>query len=160
MADLEWDRNFALEQSGDDEEMLAELLVLFRDSSASDLARINDGLAAENAVAVADAAHSIKGASASLGVEGVRKIAAELEKKGRAGIFPREESLPPSLPPFSRPLPNGNENDQGGKTTCCRDKIFPEFLWLNHAQRQRDTSKIHRAENAPACGDQGDPTGQ
>ena len=84
MADLDWDRNFALEQSGDDEEMLAELLVLFRDSSASDLARINDGLTAEDAVAVADAAHSIKGASASRGVEGVRKIAAELEKKGRA----------------------------------------------------------------------------
>jgi HPt (histidine-containing phosphotransfer) domain-containing protein len=85
MADLDWDRNFALEQAGDDEEMLAELLVLFHDSSASDLARINGGLAAGDSVAVADAAHSIKGASASLGVEGVRKIAAELEKKGRAG---------------------------------------------------------------------------
>jgi len=83
MTDLGWDRNFALEQAGDDEEMLAELLVLFRDSSASDLALINDGLAANDATAVADAAHSIKGASASLGVEGVRSIAAELEKKGR-----------------------------------------------------------------------------
>lgn len=84
MADLEWDRNFALEQAGDDEEMLAELLVLFRDSSASDLAQINEGLAAEDAMAVADAAHSIKGASASLGIEGVRKVAADLEQKGRA----------------------------------------------------------------------------
>lgn len=85
MADLDWDRNFALEQAGDDEEMLAELLVLFRDSSASDLARINEGLAKEDPMAVADAAHSIKGASASLGVEGVRKVVAELEKNGRAG---------------------------------------------------------------------------
>lgn len=85
MADLVWDRNFALEQAGDDEEMLAELLVLFHDSSAADLMRINDGLAAADPVAVADAAHSIKGASASLGVEGVRKVAAELEKKSRAG---------------------------------------------------------------------------
>lgn len=84
MASLEWDRNFALEQAGDDEEMLAELLLLFHDSSASDLARINAGIALEDAVAVADAAHSIKGASASLGVEGVRIIASELEKKGRA----------------------------------------------------------------------------
>ena len=97
MADLDWDRNFALEQSGDDEEMLAELLVLFRDSSASDLARINDGLAAENAVAVADAAHSIKGASASLGVEGVRKIATELEKKGRAGDLSQGRELAAQL---------------------------------------------------------------
>lgn len=97
MADLEWDRNFALEQSGDDEGMLAELLVLFRDSSASDLARINEGLAAENAVAVADAAHSIKGASASLGVEGVRKIAAELEMKGRAGDLSQGNALAAQL---------------------------------------------------------------
>ena len=97
MAELDWDRNFALEQSGDDEEMLAELLVLFRDSSASDLARINDGLAAEDPVAVADAAHSIKGASASLGVEGVRKIAAELEKKGRANDLSQGKELATQL---------------------------------------------------------------
>ena len=97
MVDLDWDRNFALEQSGDDEEMLAELLVLFRDSSASDLARINEGLAAEDAVAVADAAHSIKGASASLGVEGVRKIATELEKEGRAGDLSRGKELAAQL---------------------------------------------------------------
>ena len=97
MADLEWDRDFALEQSGDDEEMLAELLVLFRDSSASDLARINDALAAGKAVAVADAAHSIKGASASLGVEGVRKIAAELEKKGRADDLSQGRELAAQL---------------------------------------------------------------
>ena len=97
MADLDWDRNFALEQAGDDEEMLAELLVLFRDSSAADLARINDGLVGEDPVAVADAAHSIKGASASLGVEGVRKIAAELEKKGRAGDLSQGRELAAQL---------------------------------------------------------------
>ncbi|HIJ89597.1 MAG: Hpt domain-containing protein [Desulfobulbaceae bacterium] len=97
MADLEWDRNFALEQAGDDEEMLAELLELFSDSSASDLARINDGLAAEDAVTVADAAHSIKGASASLGVEGVRKVASELEKQGRASNLSRGRELADQL---------------------------------------------------------------
>ena len=97
MADLDWDRNFALEQAGDDEEMLAELLVLFHESSASDLARINDGLAAADPVAVADAAHSIKGASASLGVEGVRKVAAELEKKSRAGDLSQGQDLAASL---------------------------------------------------------------
>ncbi|MBA3002794.1 MAG: Hpt domain-containing protein [Desulfurivibrio sp.] len=97
MADLEWDRNFALEQAGDDEEMLAELLVLFSESSASDLARINDGLAAEDPVAVADAAHSIKGASASLGVEGVRKISAELEKNGRANDLSKGRDLAAQL---------------------------------------------------------------
>ena len=97
MADLDWDRNFALEQAGDDEEMLAELLVLFHESSASDLARINDGLAAADPVTVSDAAHSIKGASASLGVEGVRRIAAELEKKSRAGDLSLGKDLAASL---------------------------------------------------------------
>lgn len=97
MADLEWDRSFALEQSGDDEEMLAELLVLFRDSSASDLARINEGLTAENPVMVADAAHSIKGASASLGVEGVRKVASELEQSGRLGDLSQGRELAAQL---------------------------------------------------------------
>ena len=85
MADLQWDRNFALEQAGDDEEMLAELLVLFRDSSASDLAKIKAGNAAQDGIAVAEAAHSIKGAAASLGVEGIRRVAADLEMFGRSG---------------------------------------------------------------------------
>lgn len=97
MANLDWDRNFALEQAGDDEEMLGELLALFCDSSASDLARINAGLAADDAVAVADAAHSIKGAAASLGVEGVRRITAELEKEGRAGNLSRAPILAAQL---------------------------------------------------------------
>jgi HPt (histidine-containing phosphotransfer) domain-containing protein len=46
---------------------------------------------------VADAAHSIKGASASLGVEGVRKIAAELEKESRAGDLSQGKDLAASL---------------------------------------------------------------
>jgi HPt (histidine-containing phosphotransfer) domain-containing protein len=85
MVDLGWDRNFALEQSGDDEEILEELLELFRDSSASDLAKIKKGIDDKNLEEVADAAHSIKGAAASLGIEGISIVAAEIEKNGRAG---------------------------------------------------------------------------
>ncbi len=84
MANLDWDRGFALEQSGDDEEMLEELLGLFRDSSASDLAKIQQGAASDDAVQIAEAAHSIKGAAASLGVQGIQRVAADLEKAGRA----------------------------------------------------------------------------
>ncbi len=97
MANIDWDRSFALEQAGDDEEMLAELLVLFRDSSAVDLSRIRDGLNRQDVIAVADAAHSIKGAAASLGMEGVRKLAADLERMGRnhalAGMEPLVREL-------------------------------------------------------------------
>lgn len=84
MVDLQWDRGFALEQSGDDEELLAELLELFVDSGASDLEKIKQGMSAQDAEAVGDAAHSIKGAAASLGMEGIRAAAYEVEKAGRA----------------------------------------------------------------------------
>ena len=85
MADLQWDKAFANEQSGEDSELLQELLDLLRSSSQSDLDKIKDGMAANDGNAVADAAHSIKGAAASLGVEGLRVVAYDIEKKGRAG---------------------------------------------------------------------------
>lgn len=89
MIDLQWDRNFALEQSGDDEEILAELLGLLQESCVSDLMKIKEGLAAKDGTAVADAAHSIKGAAASLGVESLRQVVYEIEKAGRKGELDR-----------------------------------------------------------------------
>ena len=82
---LQWDRNFALEQAGDDEELLVELLDLLRMSSADDLGRIKEAAAAGEAEAMGDAAHSIKGAAASMGVVALRDVAYEIEKKGRNG---------------------------------------------------------------------------
>ncbi len=84
MMDLQWDRTFASEQAGEDPELLAELLGLLNESSKTDLQKIEEGLAAGDAQAVADAAHSIKGAAASLGVEGLRVAAHAVEKLGRA----------------------------------------------------------------------------
>ena len=86
MADLQWDKAFALEQSGEDDELLQELLDLLKSSSISDLEKIKAGLLANDGGAVADAAHSIKGAAASLGVEGLRVVAYDIEQKGRAGL--------------------------------------------------------------------------
>lgn len=85
MAELNWDRAFALEQAGDDEELLDELVDLFHDSSAADLARIKEGAANGDVNAMGDASHSIKGAAASLGIDGIRAIASDIEKAGRAG---------------------------------------------------------------------------
>ncbi|MDH5298769.1 MAG: Hpt domain-containing protein [Desulfobulbaceae bacterium] len=84
MIDLQWNRAFALEQAGDDEELLAELLELLRSSSASDLAKIREAMAAGNAAAMGDAAHSIKGAAASLGIDQLSALAYAMEKAGRA----------------------------------------------------------------------------
>jgi HPt (histidine-containing phosphotransfer) domain-containing protein len=83
MSELIWDREFALEQAGQDEELLAELLQLFNDTSADDAAKIQAALSAGDAQGMADAAHSIKGAAASLGIEDIRKAAYEIEKSGR-----------------------------------------------------------------------------
>jgi HPt (histidine-containing phosphotransfer) domain-containing protein len=83
MADLLWNKAFALEQTAGDEELLEELLTLFRESSASDLELLRQAVAAGDAAGVARAAHSLKGASASLGIEGIRQTAADMEADGR-----------------------------------------------------------------------------
>ena len=85
MDDLQWNKAFALEQSGEDNELLQELLDLLNSSSVSDLEKIKAGIASGDGGAVADAAHSIKGAAASLGVDGLRDVAYDIEKKGRSG---------------------------------------------------------------------------
>ncbi|WP_457574618.1 Hpt domain-containing protein [Desulfolithobacter sp.] len=85
MADLQWNRDFALEQTGGDEELLAELLELFASSSAGDLEELKAAVAADNPEEVVKAAHSIKGASASLGIEAVRDLALAMEEDARQG---------------------------------------------------------------------------
>jgi len=83
MADLQWNRAFALEQTAGDEELLEELLTLFRDSSVADYAQLQQAVAANDAAGVVRAAHSLKGAAASLGVEGIRRLALDMESDGR-----------------------------------------------------------------------------
>ncbi|MFO7761723.1 MAG: Hpt domain-containing protein [Desulfobia sp.] len=83
MTALEWDKTVLLAQIDYDEELAEELLTLFRDSSASDLQKIKEGMADCDSVTVAEAAHSIKGSAASLGIEGVRKAAWAIELSGR-----------------------------------------------------------------------------
>lgn len=85
MADLMWNKSFALEQVAGDEELLEELLALFRDSSAGDYSQLQQAVAAGDAAGVVRAAHSLKGASASLGLEAIRRLALEMESDGRAG---------------------------------------------------------------------------
>lgn len=85
MADLQWNRGFALDQTSDDEEILAELLGIFRESAEADLKKIKDAILAGNLKSVGEAAHSLKGASASLGIEGIRTVAYEIEKAGKNG---------------------------------------------------------------------------
>ncbi len=85
MSTLQWDRAFALEQTAGDEELLEELLILFKDSSADDFKKLCRAAKSGDAEGVMSAAHSLKGASASLGIEGIRVLALEMETEARNG---------------------------------------------------------------------------
>ncbi len=89
MTDLAWNRAFALEQTDGDEELLAELLDIFRDSSSADFRQIVSGLAAGDAELAANSAHSIKGASASLGLDGISRLAKDIEENAKTGQLDR-----------------------------------------------------------------------
>ena len=85
MSDLLWNREFALEQTAGDEELLEELLLLFKDSSSEDFEQLVRAADSGDIQGVVSAAHSIKGAAASLGIEGVRALALEMETAAREG---------------------------------------------------------------------------
>jgi len=85
MSELQWNREFALEQTGGDDDLLQELLDLFRDSSQGDFESLRQAAEAGDAEGVVAAAHSLKGAAASLGIEGIRALALEMETEARNG---------------------------------------------------------------------------
>jgi histidine phosphotransfer protein HptB len=82
---LKWNKEFALEQAADDAELLEELLTIFKESFQSDLQLIEQGLAEDSTVKIRGAAHSIKGAAASLGILGIQEIAMQVEDDSREG---------------------------------------------------------------------------
>ena len=85
MNKLKWNKDFALEQAADDKELLQELLEIFKDSFKADFARIEEGLGKSAPDQVSAAAHSIKGAAASLGIKGINEVALVIEEDSRAG---------------------------------------------------------------------------
>lgn len=82
---IKWDREFALEQAADDAELLKELLEIFKESLQSDICLIEQGVVEGEAAKVSKAAHSIKGAAASLGILGIHELALAIEEESRAG---------------------------------------------------------------------------
>ena len=75
-------KELALELGMEQDEM-SELLVIFIESSESDLVKLQQALIEGDAKQVADAAHSIKGASANLGFMDIFSVAKNLEQKAR-----------------------------------------------------------------------------
>jgi len=97
MSDLRWNRNFALEQAADDEELLQELIAIFKESSTSDFANLKQGISKGDAAMSRASAHSIKGAAASLGFEGVREVTEAMEADCRNGSLTVSTELMPKL---------------------------------------------------------------
>lgn len=85
MRELNWDRDFALEQAADDEELLQELIDIFKKSSMVDYKALEAGVAEEDAEKTCAAAHSLKGAAASLGIIAIRDVALAIESDSRQG---------------------------------------------------------------------------
>ncbi|BDD87295.1 Hpt domain-containing protein [Desulfofustis limnaeus] len=83
MTNLNWNKEFALEQAADDADLLRELLELFKASCANDLGLIKSGLARHDPEQIRAAAHSIKGAASSLGIQGIRDLALAIETEAR-----------------------------------------------------------------------------
>ncbi len=97
MSDLKWNKAFALDQAADDEELLAELIVIFKESSVSDFANLKQGISKGDAAMGRASAHSIKGAAASLGFEGIREVTASMEADCRDGSLTVATELLPEL---------------------------------------------------------------
>ena len=94
---LKWDKDFALEQAADDVDLLKELIEIFKESFGSDIYLIEQGLEEDMAAKVCRAAHSIKGAAASLGILGIHEIALEIEEESRGGGLGAARSKLPLL---------------------------------------------------------------
>lgn len=106
MSLLKWDKEFALEQAAEDEELLNELLDIFKTSFQSDMQLIKDGVQSSDAKAVSNAAHSIKGAAASLGIEGITEVTRRIEDGGESGSVEEARSLMPQLELMLREILN------------------------------------------------------
>lgn len=97
MSELRWNKTFALEQAADDEELLQELIDIFKESSSSDLASLKQSIDKGDAAMARAHAHSIKGAAASLGIDGIRELTELMESDSRNGSLTVAVELLPQL---------------------------------------------------------------
>ena len=68
---------------GLEKEEYLELLELFVETTGSNLAKLHNGLDACDSRQVLEAAHTIKGSSANLGLTAIAEVAREVEEKAR-----------------------------------------------------------------------------
>ncbi len=92
---IDWER--ASESTGGDAELLAEVIIAFRQEAPVLLANIQQAIIDRDAELLHRAAHTIKSAFYSLGALSTGDIACELEQAGEAANFQRPVELWESL---------------------------------------------------------------
>ncbi|MCU0596670.1 MAG: Hpt domain-containing protein [Desulfobacterota bacterium] len=75
------------EELGLDEPECEEILNLFIDTTVSDLDALGQAIQDGDALLAVQSAHSIKGASANLGLQEISSAARDIEMKARQGIM-------------------------------------------------------------------------
>ncbi len=79
MEQLNWNKAFAIEQLSGDEALLCTCIEVFWDAMMNDLYAIASALKQKDIQGIIDAAHSLKGAAANIGMERISSVAMELE---------------------------------------------------------------------------------
>jgi len=82
-----FDEDAALAHAGGDRRLLKEVVAVFRSSRPASLRRITTAIRRQDAGALREAAHAIKGSLATVGSAGGRAAAAELEQLADTGQF-------------------------------------------------------------------------
>ena len=83
--DINWDRDFALDQAGGDEDLLRELLAIFSGTLVTNRQKIETALAAGDFSQLGRAAHALKGSASSLGFPEIAAMANGVEGQARNG---------------------------------------------------------------------------
>jgi len=81
--DFDWQQLSQL--AGEDADFEAELLTIFLQDAENSLCEIGSAIAAQDILAIEEAAHSLRGASANVGAKALAATAGQLEKIARGG---------------------------------------------------------------------------
>ena len=79
------DRAVLAEMCGGDDAFERRILGNFRQTTRADAARLKDAIATGDLVAITRVAHSIKGASRTIGAQDLAAVCERIENAGRAG---------------------------------------------------------------------------
>lgn len=91
--ELHFDPSAALARMDDDTELLKMLIGVFLGERQSYRQKIQSAIESASATALGDAAHTVKGASAAIGLEYVRNPAERTEKLARSGVSLEDTAL-------------------------------------------------------------------